>query len=75
MEAAGIEPSSAACKAGALPVELPPRVDADGWSRTTTARGNGFTDRRSSPGAQRPQVLAMQVCLFTALSSGSFNLR
>ena len=45
MEKEGVEPSSAACKAGALPVELPPRVDADGWSRTTTARGNGFTDR------------------------------
>ena len=45
MEKEGVEPSSAACKAAALPVELPPRVDADGWSRTTTARGNGFTDR------------------------------
>ena len=58
MEKEGVEPSSAVCKAAALPVELPPWVDAEGWSRTTKARGVGFS--KNEP--------------FTALSSASFNL-
>ena len=41
----GVEPDPPRCKRGALPVELHPRVDADGWSRTTTARGDGVTGR------------------------------
>ena len=41
----GVEPDPPRCKRGALPGELHPRVDADGWSRTTTARGDGVTGR------------------------------
>jgi hypothetical protein len=44
METAGLEPTSPRCKRGALPLELHPQ-NADGWIRTTTARGNGFTAR------------------------------
>jgi hypothetical protein len=45
METAGVEPAPPRCKRGALPPELHPLVDADGWSRTTTARGVAFTAR------------------------------
>jgi hypothetical protein len=41
----GVEPDPPRCKRDALPGELHPRVDADGWSRTTTARGYGVTGR------------------------------
>ena len=44
METAGVEPAPPRCKRGALPPELHPQ-DADGWSRTTTARGGGVTAR------------------------------
>jgi hypothetical protein len=50
VETAGIEPAPPRCKRGALPSEPRPQVvHADGWSRTTTARGRGFTGRRARP--------------------------
>jgi hypothetical protein len=49
METAGVEPAPPRCKRGAPPSELHPLgsnvSDADGWSRTTTARGTAFTAR------------------------------
>jgi hypothetical protein len=50
VETAGVEPAPPRCKRGALPPELHPPADqrwgdADGWSRTTTARGTAFTAR------------------------------
>jgi hypothetical protein len=47
VETAGVEPAPPRCKRGALPPELRPRGDADGWTRTTTARGTAFTARRA----------------------------
>jgi hypothetical protein len=47
VEMPGVEPDPPRCKRGALPVELHPQGDADGWSRTTTARGSGVTGRRA----------------------------
>jgi hypothetical protein len=44
VETAGVEPAPPRCKRGALPQELHPQ-GADGWSRTITARGGGFTAR------------------------------
>ena len=46
METVGVEPTPPRCKRGALPPELHPQ-GADGWSRTTTARGTAFTERRA----------------------------
>ena len=48
METAGVEPTSPRCKRGALPFELHPQ-GADGWSRTTTARGARFTAGGAHP--------------------------
>lgn len=42
VEMAGVEPAPPRCKRGALPPELHPQ-GADGWSRTTTARGTRVT--------------------------------
>ena len=47
METVGVEPTFPRCKRGALPPELRPQVDANGWSRTTTARGTAFTAQRA----------------------------
>ncbi len=57
MEKGGVEPPSAACKAGALPVELHPRKNKCGRveSNHHSARRRLYRPR-SSPGAQRPQV-------------------
>ena len=51
METAGVEPTPPRCKRGAPPRELRPlRLhSADGWSRTTTARGAAFTARGALP--------------------------
>ena len=40
-----VEPILPRCKRGALLGQLHPQDDADGWSRTTTARGSGVTGR------------------------------
>jgi hypothetical protein len=47
METVGVEPTFPRCKRGALPPELRPQVDANGWSRTTKARGTAFTAQRA----------------------------
>ena len=55
METAGVEPAFPRCKRGALPLSYVPRIcDANGWSRTTTAPGGGFTGR----GARRCSAFA-----------------
>ena len=53
VETAGVEPAPSRCKRVAPPPELRPQ-GADGWSRTTTARGTAFTARRAHRIAQRP---------------------
>jgi hypothetical protein len=63
METVGVEPTPPRCKRGALPPELHPPVDANGWSRTTTARGTAFTARgalQCSASARKGRVWLVQ---------------